>query len=229
MPRSQPTAYARHQEKLRKEAKAKERHKGARRQVAAAGGAICGATKRGGGKCHHAAGWGTAHPGTGPCRLHLGNTPSHVAAAATGELRTLLGKPMKGIDPYRALMTCIEIRAGEVQWLTLKMEELNEKDWVEQTMFGKQFNMYARERQASMNALARYAQMAISLNISERAVKLAEAQGEMLAKVLNGIKRELGLTPEQLERWPLVVRRQLMLADGATPESLPELPEAIAA
>lgn len=34
---------------------------------------VCGATKRSGGACRRPAGWGTAHPGTGRCKLHGGN------------------------------------------------------------------------------------------------------------------------------------------------------------
>lgn len=44
----------------------------------AAHGAICGRTKRSKedpSPCRKTAGWGTAHPGVGPCKLHGGNNP----------------------------------------------------------------------------------------------------------------------------------------------------------
>jgi hypothetical protein len=198
------------------------RHDGSIRN---AGGAKCGANKRGGGTCQKAAGWGTEHPGIGRCKFHLGNAPNHVKAAASEELRTLLGKPVD-VHPLDAIIMCIKIRAGEVQWLSLKMEELNEKDWVEDTIAGKQFHLYAREYRAAQDALVRYSQIAISLGIAERAVKLAETHAESIARLLNGIKTELGLSSAQLERWPVVVRRNLMLLDGIPPEQLPALPPA---
>jgi hypothetical protein len=38
---------------------------------------LCGGKKRGGeGTCSQVAGWGTAHPGTGRCKLHGGASPS---------------------------------------------------------------------------------------------------------------------------------------------------------
>jgi hypothetical protein len=139
----------------------------------------------------------------------------HVKAAATEEYRMLLGKP-SNINPLEALIMCIRIRAGEVKWLSDRMAELDEKHWVEDTMVGKQFHLYARERQHAMNDLARYSQMAISLGIAERAVKLAESYGEMLAMYTKGLLEDLWphLDEEGKAQAPYIVRRQLIAIDG---------------
>lgn len=193
---------------------------------------VCGAKKRKGGTCNMAAGWGTEHPGYGACKLHAGLTPSHVKAAAKEEYRILLGKPVN-INPLEALIMCIKIRAGEVQWLSNRMQELDEKSWVEDTMVGKQFHLYARERQHAMNDLARYSQMAISLNISERAVKLAESYGETLAMYTKNLLEELWphLSEEGRAAAPQIVRRQLIALDGGrqSGDHIAELPAASAA
>lgn len=186
------------------------------------GGVECGARKRrGAGKCQMAAGWGTNHPGTGRCKLHAGSTPAGVKAAASEEYRKLLGNPIE-INPLDALLWCIKIRAGEVQWLTERIADLEEKEWIEETIMGKAFHMYARERQHAMQDLARYSQMAVSLGIAERAVKLAETYGEMLASLIQGILADLDLSKEQRAKAPSIVRKHLILIDGGLPADPPQ-------
>jgi len=189
-------------------------------------GAVCGAKKRGtNSKCQLAAGWGTPHPGIGKCKLHGGSVPNHVKAAGKEELRRLLGKPME-IDPIQALLMCIKIRAGEVHWLSEEMSKLDRNAWVEDTLVGKQFHLYARERAHAMNDLARYSQMAMSLGIAERAVKLAEVYGETIAKLLDGILNELKpfLNDEGIKNIPIIVRKHLLLIEGGGETALPAQP-----
>lgn len=186
-------------------------------------GAICGAKKRQGGKCTLAAGWGTPHPGTGKCKLHGGSVPNHVKAAAKDEYRKLLGNPIE-VNPYEAIMTCIKIRAGEVQWLSDRMAELDKASWVEETLVGKQFHLYARERQAAMQDLAKFSQMAISLGIAERQVRLAETYGELIANYTKRIIDSLlpHLDEEGKKNWPSIVREALL----SVSQTRPELPAA---
>lgn len=180
-------------------------------------GAKCGARKRSGGHCVLPSGWGTNHYGVGQCKLHGGSTPNGVKAAASAEYRKLLGNPIE-INPLDALLWCIKIRAGEVQWLTERIANLEEAEWEEKTIMGKAFHMYVRERHHAMQDLARYSSMAISLGIAERAVKLAETYGEMLGKLIKGILADLDLTQEQAARAPAIVRRHLILLDGGQPD-----------
>lgn len=209
-----PTAYGKMMAEKRKEA-ARKKH---RRRVPEN---QCGAKKRTGGLCTLSSGWGTNHPGIGKCKFHGGKAPGHVKAAAKAEYRRLLGTPLE-INPLDAILWCIKIRAGEVKWLSDRMHELDEKHWIEDTMVGKQFHLYARERQHAMADLARFSQMAVSLGIAERAVKLAETYGELLARYTKGLLDDLWphLDAEGRAKAPQVVRRHLLVLDGgvAPPE-----------
>lgn len=182
----------------------------------------CRAKKRGGGKCQLAAGFGTNHLGIGRCKFHGGSVPNQVKAAATEEYRILLGKPVE-INPLEALIKCIHIRAGEVEWLSDRMAELDQRSWVEDTMVGKQFHLYARERRAALNDLARFSQMAVSLGIAERAVKLAENYGHTLARLLKGIFEDLQLSTEQQAMVPGIVRKHLILIEGGAQDVPPTI------
>lgn len=205
---------------------------GTRAQTRKAG-AQCGAKKRGGGKCSLAPGWGTNHPGTGRCKLHGGAVPNHVKAAASEEYRKLLGNPIE-INPLDALLWMIKIRAGEVKWLTDRMAELDEKDWTEDTLVGKQFHLYARERQHGMSDVARFSQMAISLGIAERHVKLMETYAELIASFIQGMLRDFMpfLNDEGKAAAPAIVRRHLVVLEGGfgPDDTTPALPpgEAVA-
>jgi hypothetical protein len=166
------------------------------KQALRADAVVCGAKKKVGGHCGMAAGWGTNHPGIGPCKYHGGSMPQHVKAAAKTELRRLLGEE-KEMNPFEAIMWCIRIRAGEVEWLGQKLSELETEKWIEDTLVGKQFHLYARERQAAMTDLVRFSQIAISMGIAERYVRLAEVYGHTIAKLIETILNdpEMALTP----------------------------------
>ena len=189
--------------------------------------AQCNAKTRGGGKCMKSAGWGTSHPGIGKCKLHAGSVPSHIKAAASEEHRRMLGVKRE-ISPEDALLECIQIRAGEITWLSERMAKLQEKDFIEETMLGKQFHLYARERQAAMRDLARFSQMAIQMNIEERRVRIAETYGETLANLLRGILDELMPHLDKIgrEEAPQIVRRHLIALNGGKQQL--ELPEKVA-
>jgi hypothetical protein len=138
-----------------------------------------------------------------------------------------MGTPIE-MNPLDALLWCVKICAGEVQWLGEKMSELEQKDWTEDTLLGKQFHLFARERRTRMNDLANYSKIAISLGIAERAVRLAEQYGETLARLISGILGDLELTPDQLKKAPVVVRRHLIAIEGGRASDQPlEVPAVI--
>src|SRR5215472_13809284 len=76
----------------------------------------CNAQKKDGGRCQQAKGWGTTHPGVGPCKMHGGRTNNHKLNAAKQQA-ILMGAPLD-INPVDALYWCIKITAGEVKFLT---------------------------------------------------------------------------------------------------------------
>jgi hypothetical protein len=176
-------------------------------------GSVCGAKKKGGGNCTLAAGWGTNHLGIGACKLHGGSMPNHVKSAVKQEAKVFFGTPME-INPLDALMWMIRMTAGEIQWLSEQMAEVQEADWIETGIMGKQFHIYARERRLRQDSLARYSAQAISLGIAERAIKMAETYADLLARLIQGILGDLDLTPEQRAKAPMVVRKHLIAIDG---------------
>lgn len=186
-------------------------------------GAVCGAKKRGGGKCMLAAGWGTEHKGIGACKRHGGSFPNHMKNAISKEA-VLFGIPVE-INPLDAILKMIAIRHGEVVWLTNEMALLDKEDWIEDTAFGKQFNLRARERRFAMNDVVRWSQTAVSLGIAERHIKMRETYGELLANMIKSILDGLMLTPEQQAIAPQVVRAALMSVDSSMIQTDGQVPQ----
>ena len=228
-----PTAYARHQARLKQEAKKKESAKKRKKRdmarskdVAKANGK-CGALKRDGKHCTMHAGWGTNHTGIGPCRFHGGMAPNVNKSIIKGQA-ILMGAP-KEINPLDALIWCIKITAGEVEFCTHQMEMLEKDEWMESTIIGKQLHIWAKERQRAVDRLAKFSKDALALGIADRAVRLAEQYGASIARYTKGLLDDLELTPEQIKKAPLIVRKHLALLEGGSPVSDEERREPLAA
>jgi hypothetical protein len=176
---------------------------------------FCGAKKRDGGKCRRSKGAGTDHPGIGHCALHGGTTPTQRLNSAK-QTAVLMGAP-KEINPVDALYWCIKITAGEVEWLNEQIVLLDKKDWIEESMLGKQMHLFVRERKEAVERLAGFSKQAISLGLAERAVRLAENYGVALSRLLKGVLDDLELTNYQRELAPVVVRKHLVLLEGSSP------------
>jgi hypothetical protein len=197
--------------------------------------AYCGAKTRADTRCRRPAGWGTDHAGHGPCKLHLGSTPNHQLAGVVHLARRemgAMGRPLD-IDPATALLELIRIAAGEVQWASEKVYELDHDAVfvVDQTTktrplsFGKEgesrkkkvrevtttnevrLHAWIRVRHEASDRLHAYVKTALANNIAERHVRLAELQGVALATAIRGILTDLRVLnrPET----PAIVRRHL--------------------
>lgn len=167
--------------------------------------------------CRRKAGWGTDHPGIGCCRNHAGNTPTARASAERRYQIEFMGRP-KDISPLDAIIWAIKITAGEVEWLSQQIAEINNKeDWYEFTVVGKQMNVLQRTRADAMDRLVRFSKDAIALGLAERAVRMAEQFGATIARLLEGIQRDLKLDKAQTTAWPIIVRKHLILLEGGIP------------
>lgn len=221
------TAYGRMKERERKK---KPTKRGNARSAEVKG--RCGAKKRKGGLCGLPKGYGTEHSGIGRCRFHGGNTTAHNANAAKQRAQ-MMGAPID-MNPLDALIWCIRITAGEVQFCTEMMESLEKEEWLEYTMIGKQLHVWAKERQKAVDRLAKMSKDALGLGIAERAVRLAEQYGSTIAKLLKGVMADLDLTDEQKKLAPVVVRKHLQLIEANAPvkdedrRHLPEIPARVA-
>jgi hypothetical protein len=194
----------------------------------------CAAKTRNGGTCRKRAGEGTSHLGEGRCKLHGGASPqaelAGVVTLARREAATM-GRPLE-VNPHDAILECIRIAAGEVQYaseqiITLEHDDavgpvttMVERDaWGEQAVSYKQetkgppaLNIWIAVRHQAMDRLVNYSKVALAAGVAERQVKLAETQGHLLANVIRGVLRDLGVAdrPEV----PAVVRRHLTLVAG---------------
>jgi hypothetical protein len=214
-------------------------------------GIVCGGRTYVGDPCQLPAGWGTSHFGQGRCRLHGGSPPVKRAkgpAARRAELEKSLTTRQKEeikedldqilgyaveIDPLNALLWCIRITAGEVQYWTRKMTDGQIRDdnrgksnslFVD-TIGGPQLNPVAKQRQQAVDRLAKYSQIAITTGLAERAVRLAEAYGELLANLLYNVVQDLeaslprDLRPEFRRRAEVVIPARLYeLEDMPNPD-----------
>ncbi len=193
----------------------------------------CGGKKRQGeGNCTRPAGWGTDHPRIGRCKLHGGKTTSHNVAAqqemARRAVRTY-GLPLD-VNPVDALLDEVRWTAGHVAWLRERVQEIEQAALVwgvteqvdkdsgefsgsDKTEAAKP-NVWLVLYQQERKHLVDVCKTAIQVGIEERRVKLAEAQGQMLADVIRAILAELALTPEQQARAPEIASRHLRLVAG---------------
>lgn len=145
--------------------------------------------------CMKTAGWGTKHAGVGRCKWHGGASESHdnkvnelLAKAACEQY----GVPVE-IDPQEALLEELFRTQGHVVWLRERVGEL-ETERMHGAVGGAAGGiperkphiwivMYKDERVH----LTRVAKACVDAGIEERRVRIAEEQGQMLAKVVQGI------------------------------------------
>jgi hypothetical protein len=172
--------------------------------------------------CMKKAGWGTDHPGFGRCKYHGGSSPQHRARAERNRQITFMGRP-KDISALDAIVWAIKITAGEVEWLSSQIAEINNKpDWIEFTISGKQLHVFQRARADALDRLVRYSKDAIALGLAERTVRMAEQFGATIARLLEGIQKDLDLSPSQRSVWPVVVRKHLIMLEGTPVAQLEE-------
>lgn len=184
--------------------------------------------------CTRDAGWGTEHPGVGPCKSHdkgwaamRGDTK--VQKYARPLLAKLTGYDVN-VNPMDALLMCVRIAAAEVAYFTERMDMLGEdamtmrpsvtrstvKDkggTVEKTVVrveeNEELNLWMKARRESLRDLARYSKMALEAGVEERMVRVAETVGESIATAVRGILDDLKLDKQQQEVAPEIVRRHL--------------------
>lgn len=201
----------------------------------------CDAKLSSGARCRMRAGWGTDHPGIGACKKHGGNTADGLAAAGAREA-AVMGAPLD-IDPFQALLWCVQIAAGEVEWLNGEIAQLDEavvtpitrvesegvsyddegnrEPWHKHTKteHKQELNLMLKVRHQALDRLANYSAMCIKAGIEERQVRIAERYGETIARLLEGVLTELRLTDEQRRLAPDVVRRNLAQVSAGTIQS----------
>lgn len=193
--------------------------------------------------CHRPAGWGTSHPGTGPCKLHMGNVRNVVKAAQAEQARQAvetLGLPVD-TDPAEALLNEVRRTAGHVAWLGRVIRAMDDPEdlvygLVEETVeptirdsdgqtvtrntSGKYkaqqnvwYQMYAQERKHLVIA----SKAALDAGVSERMVRVMEQVADTFITMMENVFTEIGLTGEQrLAAGTAMIRELQMVAGEAT-------------
>jgi hypothetical protein len=174
---------------------------------------LCGGRRRddSGETCRRPAGWGTNHPGHGPCKLHGGSTPNHAKAAqreAASDAVATYGLPRE-VEPAQALLEEVHRTAGHVAWLAQVINAGTPGDLSQWSEAGRKPSVFVDLYQGERAHLARVAKSALDAGIAERQVRMAEAQGELLAGVIRRVLDALDLTPEQAARVPQIVPAEL--------------------
>ena len=166
---------------------------------------LCGARTRAGGTCKKTAGWGTATPGFGRCRLHGGATPNgrtHAAREAAKAEAARLGAAIE-TDPHQALELALALVAGEVAYLRERVEELDSG------LDGGDPHPTLRALGGAIDRLAKVAQIAAATGVEERRLELDELIVQRLDAAMMAALGEIELTPAQEIRLRDVLPRHL--------------------
>lgn len=166
--------------------------------------------------------------GADKCRMHLGKKAKDVIAEEMAERAVATYGLPRDISPTDALLEEVRFTAGHVAWLRQRVSELapDALTWGTREVVDKQateftgtdttegaavnvwLELYYRERKHLVDVC----KAAISVGIEERYVRLAEAQGAIVAEVIRRILSRLGLSDEQSALVPFVVPEELRRA-----------------
>jgi len=169
------------------------------------------------------AGWGTDHVGTGSCRIHWGNTPANNQREAKTQAiqkAIIYGAPLN-ISPDVALLQEVHRTAGHVAWLQAQVAEFEStKDLHTLSAQGIRPSIIIEMYQTERQHLVKVCKVAIDSGIAERAVRIAESQAAMFAKVLLGFINDplLELNPAQRIISKELMRKHLLSIDVTSVE-----------
>jgi hypothetical protein len=164
----------------------------------------CGSKRNGGTEtCKLPAGYGTDHPGYGPCKFHFGCTQ-----AVAGKYRKIMIRDgaievagrfnldlVADVDPVRALK-------DELKRTNLIIHVIESELSVEGVMWPEMQAVYLSERQH----FAKLAEAMVRLGIEEREVAIKEAEVLLMGQALRQVFDRLQLNEDQRKMAPIIVR-----------------------
>lgn len=162
--------------------------------------------------CRQPAGYGTTHPGYGPCKFHYGNTRSMrtygARLAIRGEAHKLCierGVDPDSVTPERVMMEELARSYAVVNYLESEtdVDAAMWPDW-QAVMLAERKHMVA------------VAKMMIDAGIAERHVKIIEDQARVLGQAVRTILDRLELTPDQRSHAPIIVREVMAALPAGT-------------
>jgi len=129
-----------------------------------------------------------------------------------------MGGPVQ-IEPTMALLMCVHLAAGQVEYASQQVAAVPEDEAFEKAGGVRRLHPWARVQGEAMERLARFSKMALDAGVAEREIALAERYGAAIAGLLQSVLDGLGLSEEQRRRAPHLVREQMALI---TVESQPD-------
>lgn len=159
----------------------------------------CGAKKRQSeGTCTRPAGWGTDHVGSGPCKLHGGNTKNHRAAGLKARAEAVLYQYDAGpvANPLEALQSLAGRALALEQAIGGIVNDLTSIRYGSDTG-GEQLRSEVAVLERAMDRAGRLLVDIAKLNIDERLARVTERQTEIVAGALAAALGEMGLSAEQ--------------------------------
>jgi hypothetical protein len=163
-------------------------------------------------RCQMPAGYGTQHPGVGPCKHHFGATPVierkymlHNLRHTSIEIMESLGSEVDGdITPERVMRE--ELRRSYILVHVLESQmDINGLMWPDMN------KMLLDERKHAVDVAAKM----IGLGIAEREVRVMEAQAVIFGQGVRAILDALDLTEDQWRQAPAIVGRVMAELDAA--------------
>jgi hypothetical protein len=115
------------------------------------------------------------------------------------------------VDPGEALL--------EMLWTSYGQQEINQLDDL------KTFDarVLVQSHKDERDRTARIAALALQAGVNERAIRLAEAYGYQIARLIQGVLGDLNLTGAQQKLVPHVVRANLMAIEDNSANDLPAI------
>lgn len=165
--------------------------------------------------CMLPAGYKTDHPGYQKCVQHGGNFPGMIRAATYEEIidltSTLIGD-LVPIDPDEALLNEVWRTNGMINWLLMILNRdygIEDFDVVESFDDNTRARTFLDYLMREREHLVKVSVAAIGAGIAERRVRIAEKQGEIVARAFMNIMNDLGLSPEQQQLAPGLFRQYM--------------------
>lgn len=208
---------------------------------------LCGVRKKDGKPCGMAAGYGTPHPGEGPCKYHMGCTPAMVkkyALVAGEKLAERYGDAVP-IRAEHALEYCIQTTYGKVLYAQKRIDALHSEgqDLVYQSKeilrrplsLGREgedpsteveelrvdneqkLSIWAKLHDKYVDDLAKYSRMAIQSGLEERQVRMVEREAERVVNVMHQTLLDLGVDVNNPRNLD-VIQKNLRLLDAEVVE-----------
>jgi hypothetical protein len=173
---------------------------------------LCGARTRGTGQpCRLFAGQGTDHLGIGRCSRHGGSTQTHRTHAIGVEITrrmVALAQPIEDVTAPEVLERLLFVSAGYVAILEHEVASAGE-------LGTKQADATVRLWNEERDRLARISEQCVRSGISERMVRIKEAEAAVMMATVKGVLDELRLTSGQRQAvGPALRKHAARLAQG---------------